>query len=203
MKNADKGSSDRFIFRDLFNYLAEPIFVKDSEHRIVFANRAFFDMFKIDEARAIGLTLIEAVPEHERKHFLTVDRHVLDTGVGDLREEELTVEGVTRTIMTSKQRYTNQAGEHFLVGSIHDITELRSVERELQAEKEKLEKALKKIKTLTGIVPICSYCKKIRNDEGYWQRIEDYLSSHSEASLSHGICTECEKKFFPEFDEEG
>ena len=57
-----------------------------------------------------------------------------------------------------------------------------------------LEQALAEIKTLTGILPICSYCKKIRSDEGYWQQVEEYISQHSKAMFSHGLCPDCYKK---------
>ncbi len=59
---------------------------------------------------------------------------------------------------------------------------------------EKLEKALDEINTLRGIIPICSYCKKIRNDRGAWEIMESYISSHSEAQFSHGVCPECYEK---------
>nr|WP_319393456.1 GAF domain-containing protein [uncultured Desulfobacter sp.] len=64
----------------------------------------------------------------------------------------------------------------------------------------RLEKAFSEIKTLKGILPICSHCKKIRNDEGYWTQIESYIKEHSEAQLSHGICLDCAKKYYPDID---
>jgi DNA-binding response OmpR family regulator len=54
-----------------------------------------------------------------------------------------------------------------------------------------LEEAVSRVKTLQGLLPICSYCKKIRNDRNYWQQVEAYISDHSEAQFSHGICPEC------------
>jgi DNA-binding response OmpR family regulator len=59
---------------------------------------------------------------------------------------------------------------------------------------EELEKALARVKQLQGLLPICSYCKKIRNDQNYWQQVEGYLSEHSEAQFSHGICPDCYEK---------
>ena len=74
----------------------------------------------------------------------------------------------------------------------------------LQAEREKiiadLQSALNEIKKLSGMLPICASCKKIRDDKGYWNQLEDYISKHSEAVFSHGICPECAKKLYPEFD---
>jgi DNA-binding response OmpR family regulator len=57
-----------------------------------------------------------------------------------------------------------------------------------------LEEALSKIKTLHGLLPICSYCKKIRNDQDYWQQIETYVADHSQAEFTHGICPDCVEK---------
>ncbi|MBN1308257.1 MAG: hypothetical protein JXA18_10095 [Chitinispirillaceae bacterium] len=61
-----------------------------------------------------------------------------------------------------------------------------------------LRTALAQVKTLRGLIPICAACKKIRNDQGYWERIEKYIEDHSEADFSHGICEECARKLYPE-----
>ncbi len=63
-----------------------------------------------------------------------------------------------------------------------------------------LKQALNEIKTLRGILPICSYCKNIRDDNGYWQRVEEYLEDRSEAEFSHSICPECFRKLYPDYD---
>ncbi len=81
-----------------------------------------------------------------------------------------------------------------------NITELKKVEIELLEEKKKLEIALSKVKKLSGLLPICSHCKKIRNDKGYWIQIESYIHKHSEAEFSHGICQDCLKKHYPDID---
>ena len=62
-----------------------------------------------------------------------------------------------------------------------------------------LQKALAEVKTLSGMLPICAWCKKIRNDEGYWQKIEAYFKSHSDLDFTHGICDDCANKEYPEF----
>jgi len=61
----------------------------------------------------------------------------------------------------------------------------------------KLQDALDNVKKLSGLLPICSSCKKIRDDKGYWQQIESYIREHSEAQFSHGICPDCLKKLYP------
>ena len=61
-----------------------------------------------------------------------------------------------------------------------------------------LQEALAKVKTLSGFLPICASCKKIRDDRGYWNQIEAYIAEHSEAEFSHGICPECSEKLYPD-----
>ena len=61
-----------------------------------------------------------------------------------------------------------------------------------------LETALAEIQTLMGILPICSYCKKIRDEQGYWHQVESYVTKHSQAEFSHGLCQACADKYYPE-----
>jgi PleD family two-component response regulator len=70
-------------------------------------------------------------------------------------------------------------------------------ELELRRSNEDLQQALKEVKVLRGLIPICASCKKIRNDGGFWQQIEEYLAEHSEAEFSHGLCQPCIKKLYP------
>lgn len=62
-----------------------------------------------------------------------------------------------------------------------------------------LQQALDQVKTLSGLLPMCSSCKKIRDDKGYWNQVEVYICEHSEAMVSHGICPECAQKLYPTF----
>lgn len=71
-------------------------------------------------------------------------------------------------------------------------------EKVLQEEKNKLQKALDEIKTLRGIIPICSHCKQIRDDKGLWKKMEEYIHAHSGARFSHSICPDCARKHYPE-----
>jgi len=75
--------------------------------------------------------------------------------------------------------------------------------REMEEEKEQLLKdlqnALARVKQLSGMLPICSFCKKIRDDKGYWTQLEEYISEHSEAEFTHGLCAECADTHYREF----
>ncbi|MDI6726871.1 MAG: response regulator [Smithellaceae bacterium] len=70
---------------------------------------------------------------------------------------------------------------------------------ERQKLRNELKDALAKIKTLRGMIPICSGCKKIRDDRGYWEVVEVYVRDHSEAEFSHGLCPECVQRMYPEY----
>lgn len=76
---------------------------------------------------------------------------------------------------------------------------LRHLQRSLENKNKELRQALDEIRILRGILPICSSCKKIRNEDGYWEQIEVYIQDRSEVDFSHGICEECARKLYPEF----
>ncbi len=78
-----------------------------------------------------------------------------------------------------------------------DITELKRAEGEKSRLVAELTEALAQVKKLSGFLPICASCKKIRDDQGYWRQVEEYIRDHSEAEFSHGICPECAKRLYP------
>jgi PAS domain-containing protein len=80
-----------------------------------------------------------------------------------------------------------------------DIVERKRVEEALEEERRRLQQALDEVRTLRGIVPICANCKKIRDDKGYWNQVEQYISRHTDAQFSHGICPDCAQQLYPEF----
>ncbi len=85
-----------------------------------------------------------------------------------------------------------------VVVSLLDITERKKAEEERETLVAELRGSLAKIKTLSGLLPICASCKRIRDDQGYWSQVEHYLSEHTAAQFSHGLCPECLQKLYPE-----
>ena len=81
-----------------------------------------------------------------------------------------------------------------------NITKRKLAEIALKEKHDKLVKAMEEIKVLSGLLPICASCKKIRDDKGYWNQIEAYIQEHSEAKFSHSICDECAKELYPGLD---
>ncbi len=88
--------------------------------------------------------------------------------------------------------------EPCILSSVLDITDRKQQQFEREALIEQLQEALSDVKTLSGLLPICSSCKKIRDDKGYWNSLEAYIHKHSLARFSHGICPECTKKLYPD-----
>lgn len=101
------------------------------------------------------------------------------------------------------------AGANDYLAKPFDVGELRArvevgrrmveMQDALAGKIDELNRALAEIKTLRGIIPICANCKKIRDDQGYWNQVEVYFREHTEAEFSHGICPECIKTLYPEF----
>ncbi|MGI2335172.1 MAG: MASE3 domain-containing protein [Dehalogenimonas sp.] len=81
-------------------------------------------------------------------------------------------------------------------------TVLDAKNKALERKTMELEKALSQVNSLSGLIPICSSCKKIRDDSGYWEAVESYISSHSEAEFSHGICPDCMRNLYPDIADE-
>lgn len=104
-------------------------------------------------------------------------------------------DGVYRWIFDRGVPYSDEDGNFKgYIGSCIDVTERKEAVEALKKAQEA------EIKQLRGFLPICSYCKKIRNDRNYWEQIESYISDHSNAMFSHGICPECEPKVMAEVE---
>ncbi len=114
----------------------------------------------------------------------------------------------------SEKRSPEMGIEIFFAGKKHRITSERLqiidllfstyeaiIQKNIELEQlnHELKLANEKIRTLSGLIPICSKCKKVRNDEGYWQEVEDYVAAHTCADFTHGICSDCMRELYPEF----
>ncbi len=169
--------------------MGEGVIVVDLQRRVVECNPA---------ARRL---LADAAPERVGDLARPPLRGWLDaaeSAVAGVRREEALDRGRTVAEL-SAARLTDRNGRAtgWLV-ILHDVTAAKLSQRDLSVAQaalagrvRELEDALAQIKTLRGLLPICSYCKRIRTDGDYWQQLEGYISEHSDARFSHGICPEC------------
>jgi DNA repair exonuclease SbcCD ATPase subunit len=127
---------------------------------------------------------------------------VVATGKSRLINETIELFGITKAgsefpVELSLSTWIS-GDDPFYTGIIRNISERKQHEKERDALIDNLKKSLTKVRKLSGLLPICASCKKIRDDKGYWNQIEAYIRDHSEAEFSHGICPECSEKLYPE-----
>jgi len=176
------------------------IITVDLDGRTTFANeatRVFLGGFN-----PVGLNIRDFVPPDlmERQKDMIEQRRL---GFTDhLLYEWRAISPVTgREIMTEVRSslLTEEGKPAGVLFIARDISARKAIEAEREHLIDQLTEALSRIKTLRGLLPICASCKKIRNDEGYWEQVETYIMNHSYADFSHGLCPECAKKLYPEF----
>ncbi len=132
--------------------------------------------------------LIENDPERKRDNKIKCDFCLADEAMESGQHERKEVE-INGTILDT---WWVPVDENIYLHYAIDITDIRRTQKEL-------EDAADEIKTLKGIIPICMHCKGIRDDKGYWKQLEEYITEHSEAEFSHGVCEACLKKHYSDW----
>ena len=182
-----------------FNAVPDLIAIIDDKHRIVRVNRAMADKLGVAPEEAVDLTCYEHV--HGKQEPPTNCPHAKLLADGQEHMAEVYEKRLGGDFLVTVTPLHDAKGH--LVGSVHvarDITDRKRTEKEREKLIHELQNVLAKVKTLSGLLPICSSCKKVRDDKGYWSQIETYIREHSEADFSHSICPECAKKIYPDLD---
>jgi len=193
----------------VFNSMNDAISVIDAHHfKIIDVNRIFLDNLGAKKEEVIGKTCHE-ITHHRSEPCIPPDDicpllEVLKTGKPSVAEHvHYRKDGEKTYIEISASPVKDEKGRVFQVIHVaRDITDRKKAEEEREKLIQELQKALAEVKTLSGLIPICASCKKIRDDKGYWNQIESYIRDHSEAEFSHGICPECMKKLYPDLMED-
>jgi PAS domain S-box-containing protein len=187
------------IVFDAINSSVGGMIITDISETICFANPSFCRMFEYSQDEIIGKNAAGIFSTKEVKK-LTDFISIID--LSNNETEEFIVErgdGRNFIVEVSASNVTSSSGQ--IVGrmvSFVNISEKKKIELDREKLIEKLQDALKNIKVLRGIIPICSSCKNIRDDKGYWNKLEAYIHEHSEANFTHGVCPECSRKLYPE-----
>ena len=193
------------------------ILIVDDREENLFSLEILLEQFDVDLVRAMSGQ--EAVSKCLRKNFALILLDVQMPGMDGFTAAEYIKKdkmNENTPILFLSAIYTEEAykikgvksggidfltkplNEDILLGKISLFLKIYNQQKALEMKNVELKEALENIKTLKGIVPICSSCKKIRNDDGYWERVEAYISEHSEAVFSHGICPDCIEKLYPD-----
>jgi DNA-binding response OmpR family regulator len=169
--------------KSFFNLLADNydgILVINEEHNVVYANPVALSLFERSENTLVGSPF--GMP-------LTPSRTtILDLVRGDGK--------IVVAEMRTSKTYWDEKQATLVI--LHDITDRQLAEIERERLITELREALAQVKQLSGLLPICSNCKKIRNDEGYWDSVEKYVTARADVQFSHGICPDCLRALYPE-----
>ncbi len=195
---------ERNLLRTVIDNLPDFIFYKDTEGRYVLDNLPhLLSIGAKHQEDIIGKTTFDFNPPELAKLYSEDEKKVIETGKAMYDREELALHrdtGEQRWHLTTRVPLIDGRGRVTgLVGIARDITERKHAEAERERLIKELQEALADIKTLSGLVPICANCKKIRDDKGFWTQVESYIQERSQARFSHGICPDCMKKLYPEF----
>lgn len=186
-------------YRHMIESASEVVFTADARGCFTYVNPPASVLTEYPEDRLIGRYFTELVAPEWRGR---VKRFYLKQFAKRIPETSLEFPMVTMSgkVKWVEQSVTLQIEDGDVVG-FQAIGRDISKRREIQEERERLiielQQALNNVKTLSGLLPICASCKKIRDDKGYWNQIETYIREHSGVDFSHGICPECVKTLYP------
>ncbi len=197
------------VLEMIMNNIPKQVFWKNRDLIYIGCNQAFAEVTGMsDPAEVIGKTDYDFHRDSTHADsYREWDKKIMDNGepVLDIEEPYHNSDGSEGTVLTSKVPLRDKDGNVFgLLGICTDISERKKMELENKSLIQELKDAMSEVKTLGGLLPICSNCKKIRDDKGYWKQIESYITDHSDAEFTHGICQDCAKMLYPDFvDENG
>jgi len=193
-------SASHRLWRRVLASLQEAVFVLDPlDGRIADCNECCRDLFGFSREELLGQTLDKLfADQNSLKQHLSMVRRACRNGHPARSEFDMRRESGEPFITENLVSLLNGKDQAIwrLVYVVRDISEQKSAEQERERLITELSEALRKVKKLSGLLPICASCKKIRDDEGYWQHVEQYIRDHSEAEFSHGICPTCQKELY-------
>jgi PAS domain S-box-containing protein len=193
------------LLDSIMEYMPDRIYFKDLESRFIRASREVLNAAGVQhESDIIGKTDGDFFQGTHAEKALQDEQRVIQTGEGLIEIEEIEEFKDGRCFWLSTTKVPLYDENRTIIGTMgvsRKITHLKELEIQHRQIIKDLETALSQVKQLSGMVPICSYCRKIRDDDGFWHLIEEYLHRHSDAEFSHGICDACVQKHFPELSE--
>ena len=170
------------------------VFNQDMELRYTWINRPVMAWASHD---SLGHTDAEIIGGEDGARLTTIKQGVLDSGVGIRTEVKATFGGETRYFDLTVEPLRDSRG--VLIGitcATTDVTAMKQAQEERERLVAELQDALAHVKLLNGLLPICAECKRIRDNSGNWLQIENYISGHSEAKFTHGLCPDCGRKLY-------
>ena len=184
-------------YRTLLDESNDPIFSFYPDGTYRYVNNAFAVGVGKPSDQIIGHTIWDVFTKDEADKRFEVIKKVFEQG--KTIEIEVCVplpSGDTYYLTSAKPAFSDNGTVETVICISKNITKRKLAEIELQNKHDRLVTALEEIKALSGLLPICASCKKIRDDKGYWNQLESYIEEHSEASFSHGLCPDCTENLY-------
>ena len=189
--------------------LSEPITIINKQYQLICLNKAARELAPDNNGLPKSLICYmcnhgKDIPCTESEYSCPVNNaKVTGKPVTVVHENTLPNKEVRSFEIVATPLWSRDGAFQGIVESLRDITDRRRTEQEREHLIAELQRALSKVKALSGLLPICASCKNIRDDRGYWKRLEEYISDHSEAEFSHGICPVCAQKLYgKDFEQE-
>ena len=182
--------------RLLVNESRDGIVVLDLGGNVVEANKRFAEMlgYTLDEVSRLHVWDWDA--QHTKEQILAMTHEVGPSGHFFETRHRRKDGGIIDVELSNNG--ANYRGAKLIFCICRDITSRKKAEKEREDLIKRLQESLAEIRTLRKILPLCSFCKKVRDDKGYWEQVDVYLHKHSSVDVSHGICPECMKKHYPD-----
>ncbi len=185
-------------YRRLMDESSDPTFSFYPDGTYRYVNQAFARGVGRKPEEIMGRKIWDLFEKSEAdKRFAVVKKVFSQATTEEIEVRVPLPSGDTYYLTTAKPILKGDGTVESVICTSKNITKRKLAEMALEAEHDKLLKAIEEIKVLSGLLPICAACKKIRDDKGYWNQIEVYIRDHSEADFSHSICPECSKKLYP------
>jgi PAS domain S-box-containing protein len=202
---------------DIIEFLPDPTWVIDIDERVIAWNRAVEKITGVKKDEILGkgnyahgisfygqprptiANLVLTPDEQWEKKYLNVQKENGILVSAESYNPKMGGQGTYLSISAARL-YDANGNVVGAIQSIRDITSTKQYEKEREKLITDLRTALDKVRTLSGLLPICSCCKKIRDDRGYWNQIELYIADHTGIDFSHGICPDCAEKYYPDLD---
>jgi len=186
-------------FESLFFGNPEPIVYLDQKYRIVEVNSSFQKTFGYSVSETKHKLIFDLIVPPSKTSEAKELSHITD--LKDFQTERQTKDGKIIPVLISSSHIIIDGKLTGTIVTYKDISDLKKVENEKEKLIAELQKALNEVKNLSGLIPICSHCKKVRDDNGYWEQVEDYIARHTDVDFSHGICPDCMRQYYPEMYE--
>jgi len=184
------------ITRQIF----EPIFVTDKKFQITFANKAAKKIYGYTEEELQGKSILKLYPEESAEDLRSQIQENLQGGHKWRKETtHQKKDGETFSSIDSVSRLQKD-DEGGIIFFHYSIMEREKIEEKKEGVIEALQANLQRLKNSEDLIPMCSNCKKIRTKEDKWMELEDYLREYTELELTHGICPNCIKELYPDFN---